>query len=464
MTGLAAHALQLIPRILRGRADLRRHERWSRDQLEGHQQHALADLLAFARARSPLYARLHHGLEGAPLSALPVVTKARLMDSFDDVVTDRTLTLARVQQHLSALRGDELLDGRYWVAATSGSSGRRTIVPCDVHEWSTVIASYARAQEWSGVRVSPFRHAKMAVVSSRSPFHQSLRVGQSVQSPMMNTLRLDAGQPLGELVRALDAFQPEILVAYASMIQMLAEEQLAGHLHIAPRAVNSSSEVFSAEGRARATAAWGRQPFEVYAATETGGVAAECDRHVGMHLFEDLVIPEVVDDDYRPVPDGETGSRLLVTVLFSRTVPLIRYELTDRVRLATRMCPCGRPFRLVAAIEGRTDDILELRGASGGTVRVHPVVFHEALDVLHLGAWQVRQETDRIRVLLAGVRAPVDGDALGRRIRAGLARAGAAETAVAVEELGELPPAASGKRPLVVAMRHPETRRPETHA
>lgn len=458
MTGLSSHALRLIPRILRGRAVLRRHEHWSREELEQHQQRALADLLRFAREHSPFYARFHRGLEDRPLAALPVLTKACLMDAFDEVVTDRTLKLDAVQQHVAALRGDELFDARYWVAATSGSSGRRTIVPCDVHEWSTVIASYARAQEWSGVRVSPFRHAKMAVVSSRSPFHQSLRVGQSVSSPMIETLRLDAGQPLSEVTRALDAFQPAILVAYASMIQLLAEEQLAGRLHIAPPAVNSSSEVFSAEGRARATAAWGHPPFEVYAATETGGIAAECDQHRGMHLFEDLVIPEVVDDEYRPVPAGETGSRLLVTVLFARTMPLIRYELTDRVRLDTKPCTCGRPFRLVAAVEGRTDDVFELRGANGATARVHPVVFHEALDALHVGAWQVRQEPDGIRVLLAGLRAPFDRVALADRIEAGLVRAGASGTHVVVEEVADIPSSAAGKRPLVVARRREGSR------
>jgi phenylacetate-CoA ligase len=62
--------------------------------------------------------------------------------------------------------------------------------------------------------------------------------------------------------------------------------------------------------------------------------------HHGMHLFEDLLVPEVVDEDYRPVPPGVTGARLLVTVLFSRAIPLIRYEMTDRVRLATTQ-PCS---------------------------------------------------------------------------------------------------------------------------
>src|SRR5205814_7039319 len=116
------------------------------------------------------------------------------------------------------------------------------------------------------------------------------------------------------------------------------------------------SEVLTAEARAMANDAWQVPPFNVYAATETGGIAAECGQHRGMHLFEDLVIPEVVDNDYQPVPPGHPGDRLLVTVLFSRTIPLIRYEMTDRVALASEPCPCRLPFRLLDSIDGRTDD------------------------------------------------------------------------------------------------------------
>src|SRR4029079_19115348 len=152
---------------------------------------------------------------------------------------------------------------------------------------------------------------------------------------------------------------------------------------------------------AMATRAWGVPPFNVYAATETGGIAAECARHRGLHLFEDLIIPAVVDDQYRPVPAGQPGDRLLVTVLFSRTLPLIRYEMTDRVTLATQPCPDGLPFRLLASIEGRTDDILTLPAAEGGTIRIHPVVFHRVLDLLDAAGWQVRQGEHDLTVLIA---------------------------------------------------------------
>jgi phenylacetate-coenzyme A ligase PaaK-like adenylate-forming protein len=153
----------------------------------------------------------------------------------------------------------------------------------------------------------------------------------------------------------------------------------------------------------------------VYAATETGGIAAECALHTGMHLFEDLVLAEVVDADGRPVPPGVTGDRLLVTVLFSRTLPLIRYELTDRVRLATKPCPCGRPFRLLAAVEGRTDDLLRLPGRDGTRRPVHPVVFHRALELVDAAGWQVRQDQDELTVLVASLAPPLMRHPYNRR-------------------------------------------------
>ena len=112
----------------------------------------------------------------------------------------------------------------------------------------------------------------MAVVSSTTAWHQSSRVAATVRSPFIVSERLDAASPLADIVDRLNDLRPDVLVAYASMIRALADEQLAGRLQIAPRAVNSSSEVLSADARAMATRAWSVPPFSVYAATETGGI------------------------------------------------------------------------------------------------------------------------------------------------------------------------------------------------
>lgn len=445
-------AIQL-GRILLDRRRLRRRERWTPDELARWQSTALLELRRFSSERSPFYARLHHGMEGAPLEELPVVTKAMIMSRFDEVVTDPRLRLASLEAHVATIRGDDRFAGHYWVSASSGSSGLRTIIPSNAHEWSMIIASYGRANEWGGVRISPFHKVTMAVVSSRTPFHQSARVASTVSTSMIKTLRLDASEPLGGIVAQLSEQQPEILVAYNSMLRILAEEQLGGRLSIRPHIVNGSSEVLTPDARDLAARAWGRQPFEVYAATETGGIAAECERHRGMHLFEDLVIPEVVDDDYRPVPDGEAGSRLLVTVLFSRSLPLIRYELTDRVRLSTTRCDCGRPFKVVAAVEGRTDDVLRLPGVGGEPVSVHPVLFHSVLDKLPVAGWQVRQEKDRLRLLLSpGSAHGLEGGAIAKALTEQLSQRGIT-LPIALELVEEIPAGASGKRPMVVGLR-----------
>src|SRR6266498_866916 len=443
--------VSLVSRVLWQRRVLRGRERWSGAELAAHQRREEARLREFAVTRSPFYRRFHEGLGHAPLGELPVLTKATLMDNFDQISTDPALRLADLQAYLERPDAGPKFGSRYWVAATSGSSGRKAVIPSTAAEWSAVIWSYGRASEWTGVRAGPGHPVRMAVVSSATPWHQSARVAASVHSPFIATERLDAGWPLDEIVTRLNALRPDVVVAYASMARTLAAEQVAGRLRISPRAVNSSSEVLTPEARMMAERAWQVPPFNVYAATETGGIAAECRYHHGMHLFEDLVIPEVVDNAYRPVPAGHPGDRLLVTVLFSRTIPLIRYEMTDRVTLATQPCPCGLPLRLLDSIEGRTDDVLALPAAGGGTVRVHPVVFHQVLDLLDAAGWQVRQHDGRLAVLVAGPGSGFDPATTERAVRAALTTAGALAPAVRVSVLEAIPAGAAGKRPLVVA-------------
>src|SRR6266704_3613767 len=101
----------------------------------------------------------------------------------------------------------------------------------------------------------------------------------------MPELRMAASEPKDSIVERLNAWQPEVLIAYASMMRILADEQLAGRLQIVPRAVFTSSEVLTKQTRRRIVQAWGERLFNQYAATESGSLAAECNRHRGMHLM-----------------------------------------------------------------------------------------------------------------------------------------------------------------------------------
>jgi hypothetical protein len=121
--------------------------------------------------------------------------------------------------------------------ATAGTSGRRGMFVWDFAEWIHVLASYNRAFDWAGSTAGLWRRVPTAVVGSTNPSHQSARVGASIHSSWLPTLRLDAGDDLGSIVARLNGWKPRVLIGYASMLQLLAEEQLAGRLTIAPRFV-----------------------------------------------------------------------------------------------------------------------------------------------------------------------------------------------------------------------------------
>jgi phenylacetate-CoA ligase len=445
--------LPILLSVLRKRRALRQHERWDRARLERHQASALRALREHAVERSAFYRRFHRGLEGRPLGELPVLTRAHLMEEFDDLVIDRAVRRADVERYLAA-GGDEPYLDRYWVSATSGTTGRRGVFLSDHDEWTTILASYARANEWAGVRFGLGHPLRLAMVSSRLPSHGSARAGRSFESRLVRTLRLDATDPIDVLRRELHDFQPEALVAYASMASALAEDQLAGRLEIRPRAVMTSSEVLTAAARRRIEAAWGGQPFDVYAASETGGIAAECGQHRGLHLFEDLVVAEVVDDRYRPVPPGQFGQRVLVTVLSSRTQPLIRYEMSDSLMVGDEApCLCGRRFTRLAAVQGRAEDLLHLRGPAGDEIVIQPNVIHRAMDAIDAGEWQLVHQGETLKLLTTAPAGQPGDDLLARTLTRELAATGALAPPLEVVHVDRLPQTALGKAPLIRELR-----------
>ena len=447
--------LQIMLKLLHTLEQLRTHDSWTRQQLESHQAKALHDIRQYAYERSPFYQKFHKGLTQRPLHQLPVLTKAMMMEHFDELVTDRSLHLADMRAFAAQGEAGQRYKNRYWVNATSGSSGHPGFFLFDETEWAQVLASFARSQEWSGVRIALTRRQKMATVASISPWHMSSQVSATVKSWWRPSLRVPASQPLSKTVGELNLWQPEVLISYASMAGALAEEQLAGRLHIQPRVVYTASEVLTSQTRRRVKEAWGSEPFNQYAATETASIAAEHQDCRHMHFFEDLVITEIVDEQYRPVPPGEYGAKILVTTLFSRTQPLIRYELNDSVRMSKEPHNCGLPFAVLESIQGRMEDSLTLPGLSGGQVLIRPLVINRVMDIVPVSGWQVIQRADGgLALLLVGARRGLTDETLVNQISKSLAQEGAQAPYIRIQHVSEIPKTAAGKSPLIKAY-HP---------
>ncbi len=423
--------------------------RWTRPELERQQALRLAELRRFASDHSLFYRRFHGGLANRSLEQLPILTKGVMMENFDSLVTDRAIRLADAEAFLQGNRGGDLFLGRYVVLSTSGSTGRRGVFLFDPDEWLTALAMITRPMAWAGVSRGARKPPRSAMIASTTPWHYSTRISASLSSRLLPALRLDAAEPLTEMVRRLNEWQPEVLAVYPSVLKQLADEQIAGRLQIALRSVATSAEVLPEETRRRVREAWGLRVFDTYGATEYAPIAAEC-AYGRKHLFEDNAIIEIVDERGRPVPTGVRGDRLLLTVFDRRTQPLIRYEISDMVRPIAGGCECGRPFALIESIDGRIEDVLCFPRRGGGEpVSVHPNVFHEVLETVPAAGWQVQQEGDGLLVRLAGLQDVSVCDRLSQSLRQTLERQNALAGAIRVRAVDSLERGPTGKAPLI---------------
>jgi phenylacetate-CoA ligase len=275
-------------------AELMARDRWSREDLLTFQRERLRALVTHAVTNSPYYREVL-GADAAerPLTDLPTLPKATMMAEFDHVVTDPRLRLDDLRAHLAGPDPSKSFLGEYRVATTSGTTGRRSIVAFTHDEAAAWRAASARPMMRIGVGPGP----RFAALGSPSPVHVTRQV---LVPPGVPTPPISAATPISELVAALNAQQPEVLVGAVGVWRALAEEQIAGRLRIEPRAAFFSSEAVTADVRRRVREAWGIELVSGYAATEAPTIAASSPEHPEMEIAEDVVVLEIVDEEARP--------------------------------------------------------------------------------------------------------------------------------------------------------------------
>ncbi len=393
--------------------DIWRAERQGPEAIARRQQARLAALVEFARSASPFYRRLYRDAPdniSAP-DQLPRVGKRELMENFDEWVTDPHITFARLHTEvLSDLsRLGSYYRGKYLVVTTSGTTGEPAVLLHDRFSW-VVVNLVARIRE----RRILVRAAELRVLL-RCGLRGAVLVaggGHFAGVVMTESLRrrsrvfarqvrvFSVMRPLADLVQELNDFRPTVIGGYPSAILQLAAEQRAGRLRIRPVLAICSGEHLSADGRARIEADFGCRVSEHYLSSEVPALTSQC-RNGAFHVNTDWYILEPVDAHYRPVPAGVTSHSVLVTNLANRVQPIIRYDLGDRVTLATSPCLCESPFPAVK-VEGRAGDLLSFAAPDGRAVTVLPLalgaVIEETAGVRRCQAIRTGPGTLRVRL------------------------------------------------------------------
>ena len=356
----------------------RRSDGASREKLAQIQQDRLKKLVEYARKNSPFYADLYQNIkEDFRLEDLPPITKPQLMADFDRAVTDRNVTMKRVEEFCCDLdHVGRMLDGKYLVFRTSGSTGNPAVVLYDqkcIDTASAVAAfrTFARNEDYKAF----MRHGKKtAGVFADYGFYLACGMSRYLQLKMpgkQTKINVDVNAPEEQIIRRLNDFQPAMLSGYPSNLALLADYD---ELKIHPDVVITGGELLTDAVRRKLADKFGCYVQTHYSCTEAGEIACECSEG-HLHINEDWVIAEPVDSNNRPVGYGVLSDKVLITNLANYIQPFIRYELTDRVIVHNEKCACGKNT-LWLEIEGRTDDTLVFAGG----VKVAPMSLYKILE------------------------------------------------------------------------------------
>lgn len=364
------------------------------------QQRRLRNLLAEARMRSPFYReKFRHVDPGClDLAEFPVTTKSEMMAHFDRVVTDPAVRRCEVERFIEDPANlERRFLGRYHVSHTSGSQGQPALIVQDpftlklLFSFQATRGNIRHRHPLAQFLKSMVRPARVAVLISQQGFFPSAWVWKWLPPRMRRFLRfefLPANDP--ELVRKLNELNPVALTATPTTLDLLAVK--VDQLRLPRlRQLVTWSETLTEAARRRITEAFRVPLLDNYACGECIFLSNGCATDGGSHVNADWAILENVDENNRPVPPGALGGKILLTNLANTVQPFIRYEVGDRLVMATEACSCGSRLPRIERILGRAADFFWVRGGEGyRPLTAYP--FQHAFDYLRdVREWQAEQ-------------------------------------------------------------------------
>lgn len=336
------------------------------------QRERLKILVDYAREHSPYLREFYKDVpRDFELRDLPVLEKAEGLAHYNDWVTDPELTVDKVRAYLNREPSDNsLLLGKYTALQTSGSTGNPLPMVRDSHR-NMIHGQLLLQRLFYGVTPGYYNHTKhktafiVHLSTSASSYGSYLKTRAKYPGFENNVTAISIMDSAEQMVEKLNAFQPEILVAYPPSLVMLAEEKAKGNLNINLGLIVSSAELLTEENYNRIHDVFDCPVLNNYCMTEGGEIAMTHDcPH--LHINEDWIILEPVDENRQPMKDNtEFSSGILVTDLSNFVQPIIRYYVGDSIKINNEPHDC---FNLpVMEIRGRTWDSFNIGGKNFST-------------------------------------------------------------------------------------------------
>ena len=259
--------------------------------------------------------------------------------------------------------------------SSSGTTGNPTVVlhtRRDLDDWATAVA---RCLWMVGSRPDDvFQNS-----AGYGMFTAGLGFQYGAEKVGMLTVPAAAGNTLRQ-IKFIKDFGTTVLHAipsYASRIyEVMRQEGVDPVRDTRLRVLCIGAEPHSEEQRRRIEENLHVKAYNSYGISEMmgPGVAVEWPEQNGLHIWEDYFIAEIIDPvTLQPVPDGEMGE-LVITTLKREAMPLVRYRTRDLTRFLPGDCPCGRHHRRLARLQGRSDDMIILKGVNIFPIQIEKIL------------------------------------------------------------------------------------------
>lgn len=345
---------------------------------------------------------------------------------------------------------------RYLHLRSSGSSG----APISVY-WDAAGIFLARAvTERSRVLIAravgkgvAYRETMISNPSGSSHRIMEFSLAHSFSLPRVALLRqrlLLRDSPADNLAR-LNEFAPDVIDSYSSYLETLfAHIEATGAPFHRPKVLIYGFDNLSPMARHMIEGKFGIPMFGIYRAIEAYPIGFECEAQRGYHLNIDLYPLRIVDGNGETLPPGKSGDVLLSNLANHGTV-LLNYRLGDLATLAPEPCPCGRSLPLLASLDGRSDDWIQIAGQRMHPMIVHNLIKHEPA----IWQYQVVQQTPTDFHIAIVPMENCNREETRARIAARFAEKFGPDIRIEITFVGVIPRTAGGKvRPVVALKQH----------
>lgn len=261
------------------------------------------------------------------------------------------------------------------IHASSGTTGMSTVVGYtrnDIKTWSNLTARVMTAGGVTRDDVVQIAFGYGLFTGGFGIHYGAERIGASV-------IPISSGNTARQ-IKIMQDFKTTALVCTPSYAMLIADT--IGEMGLSLSSLSLKYGLFGAEPWSERMRQEIQDKLGIVATDNYGlsevmgpGVAGECLHRNGLHINEDHFFVEIINPEtLEPVPEGEVGE-LVITTLTKEAFPVIRFRTRDLTRIIQEPCACGRTFRRMVRVMGRTDDMLIIRGVNVFPSQIEHVLF-----------------------------------------------------------------------------------------